>query len=425
MEYKVYDCNSYKIHTIKTDKFKTCSMEIMFRNELVKEEITANNVLVDTLMHSSKKYPKRRDVSIYLENLYSTSLRGIVSRLGNSVMLSFVEDFLNPKYCYDGYLKDVLELPFEMLLNPNVEDKEFDKRSFNIIKNRIKSDIESLKENATRYAFRRSLELMDKNSPSSYYMVGYLSDLENITTKSLYDTYLNVLNNYVCDIYVVGNLDMDEVVKIIKKKFNNKTLKERDINLYVDNKLRKKNLDIVETGKYEQDTFAMIYNLDKLSKRERDFTIHLYNMLLGSSGLTSKLYKYLREENSLCYVVSSMYQKYDQLLMIYAGIDGKEKNKCLKLVNKALEEMELGKFSDEDLENAKRSIISSIKMSEDSLGGIINNYLFNNLDDLPLFEERIKEFKKITKEEIMEIAKKVKLNVIYLLGGEDNARDKS
>ena len=266
---------------------------------------------------------------------------------------------------------------------------------------------------------------MDKNSPSSYYMVGYLSDLENITTKSLYDTYLNVLNNYVCDIYVVGNLDMDEVVKIIKKKFNNKTLKERDINLYVDNKLRKKNLDIVETGKYEQDTFAMIYNLDKLSKRERDFTIHLYNMLLGSSGLTSKLYKYLREENSLCYVVSSMYQKYDQLLMIYAGIDGKEKNKCLKLVNKALEEMELGKFSDEDLENAKRSIISSIKMSEDSLGGIINNYLFNNLDNLPLYEERIKEFKKITKEEIMAIAKKVKLNVIYLLGGEDNARDKS
>ena len=44
---------------------------------------------------------------------------------------------------------------------------------------------------------------------------------------------------------------------------------------------------------------------------------------------------------------------------------------------------------------------------------------------MPLYEERIKEFKKITKEEIMAIAKKVKLNVIYLLGGEDNARDKS
>ena len=423
MEYKVYDCKTYRIHTIKTDKFKNCSLEIMFRNELIKEEITANNVLVDTLMHSSKKYPKRRDVSIELENLYSTQIRGIVTRLGNSTMLSFVTDFLNPKYCDEGYLESVISLPFEMLLNPNVTNKEFDNRSFNIIKNRIKSDILSLKENASRYAFRRTLQNMDDKSPSSYYMVGYLEDLENITPTSLYDTYNNVLNNYVCDIYVIGNLDMDKVVSIIKDKFKIKTLKEKEIELYVDNKPRKKNLDIIEKGNYEQDSFIMLYNLVNLTKRERDFVIHIYNIILGNGGLTSKLYKYLREENSLCYVVSSMYQKYDQLMMIYAGIDKKDKNKCIKLVNKALKEMEEGDFTLEDLENAKKAVISSIKMSEDSLGGIVNNYLFNDLDDLPLYDERIKEFKSITKEEVIMIAKKVKLNIIYLLGGEDNARD--
>ena len=97
MKYKVYDCNSYRIHTIKTDKFKNCSMEIMFRNKLEKEEITDNNMLVDMLMHSSKKYPKRRDVAIELENLYSASLRGFSTRIGNSVLLSFVLDFLERK----------------------------------------------------------------------------------------------------------------------------------------------------------------------------------------------------------------------------------------------------------------------------------------------------------------------------------------
>ncbi len=423
MEYKVYDCKTYRIHTIKTDKFKNCSMEVMFRNELIKEEITENNMLVDVLMHSSKKYPKRRDVSIALENLYSTQVRGVATRLGNSTMLSFITDFLNPKYCYDGYLEEVLGFPFEMLLNPNVTDNEFDQRSFNIIKNRIKSDIESLKENATRYAFRRALDNMDSNSSSSYYMVGYMEDLENITPASLYDTYNNVLNNYICDIYVIGNLDMDEVVKIIKNKFTIRTLKEKEIDLYVANKERKKVLDVVETGKYEQDSFIMIYNLVNLTKRERDLVIHLYNIILGSGGLTSKLYRYLREENSLCYVVSSMYQKYDGLLMVYAGIDKKDKNKCLKLVEKALKEMEEGNFTEDELENAKKTVISSIKMSEDSLGGIINNYLFNDLDNLPLYEERIKEFKSITKEEVIELARKVKLNIVYLLGGENDERD--
>lgn len=420
MKYKVYDCNSYRIHTIKTDKFKNCSMEIMFRNKLVKEEITQNNMLVDMLMHSSKKYPKRRDVAIELENLYSASLRGFSTRLGNSIMLSFVLDFLNPKYCEESYLNDVLSMPFEMLLNPNVGDnEEFDLRSLNIIKNRIKSDIEALKENATKYAFRRSLINMDENSPSSYYMVGYMDDLENITPISLWDVYNNVLSNYVCDIYVIGNLDMDEVVSIIKKKFINRTIKKDNKDLYIDNNVRKKYIEVEETGKYEQDSFIMIYNLDNLDKRETDFVIHLYNIILGSGGLTSKLYRYLREENSLCYNVSSMYQKYDRLLMIYSGIDGKDKDLCIKLVNKAMDEMKNGEFTDEELDNAIKTVISSIKMSEDTQGGIVNNYLFHDLDNLPLYEERIKEFKTITREDIMNVAKKVKLNTIYLLKGEE------
>lgn len=419
MEYKVYDCDSYKIHTIKTDKFKNCSMEIMFRNNLIKEEITENNMLVDMLMHSSKKYPKRRDIAIELENLYSSSVRGFSTRLGNSIMLSFVLDFLNPRYCDEGYLEEVISLPFELLLNPNVDNLEFDRRSFNIIKNRIKSDIESLKENASRYAFRRSLTLMDKDSPSSYYMTGYLSDLENITPSSLLDTYHRMLNDYICDIYIIGNLDMDKVVQLIKDKFKIKTIKDYKVNLYVDNKIRKKNLDICETGNYEQDSLVMIYNLDNLNKKERDYVIQLYNIILGSGGLTSKLYKYLREENSLCYIVSSMYQKYDGLLLIYSGIDKKDKNKCLKLINKALQEMINGDFTDEELDNAKKAVISSIKMSEDTNGGIINNYLFNELDNLPLYDERVKEFKKISKKDVIEVAKKVKLNTIYLLSGED------
>ena len=420
MKYNVYDCNSYRIHTIKTDKFKNCSMEIMFRNKLEKKEITQNNMLVDILMYSSKKYPKKRDVAIELENLYSASMRGFSTRLGNSVMLSFVLDFLNPKYCEEGYLNDVLEMPFEMLLNPNVNDNdEFDLRSFNIVRNRIKSDIEALKENATKYAFRRSLSNMDEDSPSSYYMVGYMDDLENITPSNLVDAYNNVLSNYVCDIYVVGNLDMDEVVSIIKKKFKNKTIKKDRRELYVDNSIRKKHIDVVETGKYEQDSFIMIYNLEDLSKRETDFVIHLYNIILGSGGLTSKLYRYLREENSLCYNVSSIYQKYDKLLMIYSGIDGKDKELCVKLVKKAMDEMKNGEFTDEELDNAIKTVISSIKMSEDTLGGIVNNYLFNDLDGLPLYEERIREFKTITKDDIMNVAKKVKLNTIYLLKGEE------
>ena len=34
MIYKVYKNNTYNIYTVKTDKFKTCHMEIVFRNNI-------------------------------------------------------------------------------------------------------------------------------------------------------------------------------------------------------------------------------------------------------------------------------------------------------------------------------------------------------------------------------------------------------
>ena len=224
MEYKIYDEKSYRIHTIKTDKFKSCSMEIMYRNKLDKDKITENNLVTDILIESSKKYPKKRELHLALENLYNAHFRGVTVLLGNSFLLSFTLDFLNPKYCDEGYLEEVLKFPFEVLQNPNIDENGFDERSINIRKNNLKSYLESIKESPSRYAIRQSLLNMDPDSPSSYSTSGYLEDLDNITRQSLVNSYNDILENYTCDIYVIGNLDMDEVVKIIKKNFKNKSI---------------------------------------------------------------------------------------------------------------------------------------------------------------------------------------------------------
>ena len=50
MEYRVDDNLSYKIHMIKTDKFKTVNIKIIFSKEIKKEEITLRNFLSDFLV---------------------------------------------------------------------------------------------------------------------------------------------------------------------------------------------------------------------------------------------------------------------------------------------------------------------------------------------------------------------------------------
>ena len=56
MVFKDYKMKGYTLHTIKTDKFKMCHVEVVFRNNVVKEEITKRNLLFDMLCECSNSY---------------------------------------------------------------------------------------------------------------------------------------------------------------------------------------------------------------------------------------------------------------------------------------------------------------------------------------------------------------------------------
>ena len=84
MEYKLYKRDTYNIHTIKTDKFRSCRLELIFRHNFKEENVCLDNILTDFLIFSSKEYPKRKDVVLKLEDLYGASMysgRGLLITL--------------------------------------------------------------------------------------------------------------------------------------------------------------------------------------------------------------------------------------------------------------------------------------------------------------------------------------------------------
>ena len=69
MKYQTFDHKSYKIHTIKTDRFKTSRIEVFFRQEVIKEKLPTLSFLAGLLSYSSKKYSSNRLLAIEKENL--------------------------------------------------------------------------------------------------------------------------------------------------------------------------------------------------------------------------------------------------------------------------------------------------------------------------------------------------------------------
>ncbi len=415
MEYRRFNCNSYNIHTIKTDKFKTVRMEIIFSREVEKEKMPTFTFLADLLTDCSKKFTRRKDIAIRLEELYKASFFGITNKVGNLFTTSFILEFINHSYINESnYLNEVLKLPFEIINNPRVKNNEFDLTNFNIIKRRIIEEIKSVKESSDKLAILNALKKMDSNSPSSFKVIGEEQDIDKITPQNLYEAYQDLFNHSNCDIFLIGNLNMDEAVQIIKDNFKNRVIKLHKPNLLVDNITRKKALRVKEKSNFIQSTLVMIYNIKNLDKELKDTTFHVFNYILGSGGITSKLYKKLRTDNSLCYGVRSLYLKYDELLIIEVSLDKENVKLAEKLITKSINEMIKGDYTEELLNDAKKNLVFSLKMGSDNNISILNNYVFNYFDALPLIEERILKIKNVTLNDLNKCGKSLALNTVYI-----------
>lgn len=144
----------------------------------------------------------------------------------------------------------------------------------------------------------------------------------------------------------------------------------------------------------------------------------IYSYILGGSP-DSKLFKTVREENSLCYSISSSFSAVNNLLTIKAGINAKDYRKTIHLIKKEIKNMEKGNFSEENIASGITTYLNAYKQVLDSQDSIISNYVAHEYLNLDLLEERRSNIKKVKKQDIKNVAKKISIDTIYLLEGRD------
>ncbi len=422
MIYKEYKTNTYNIYTVKTNKFKTCHMEIVFRNNIKRNEITKRSLITELLVENSLEFNTRKKMITELENLYNSYFYGVTNRVGSTVLTSFCFDFINPKLV-DEKIDSFIKFPIKSILYPNVTNNEFDVTTFLYVKERVKKDIESIVEDPKNYSIDKLLNVMCEDSASSININGYLSDLNDINNSNIFDYYKSMLMHDYVDIYIIGDIDMDNVVDIIKNNFKLNVFKNHNVSYEVVNKQVKKERIVYDSIDCSQENICIGLNIRDINRFEKNYVSNIYNMILGGGSLDTKLYEKLRNENSLCYNCVSLYQKFDGLFLLHTAINKENEKLAINLMKSALDDMKKGNVTLEEIENAKKAIITSLNMSFDNPGRIIDNYLFKNLFDLDDLDIRIKEYNKVSKNDIVNFAKKVSINTILCLKDDENGKD--
>lgn len=404
-----------------TNKFKTILIEYKFRANYNPATATARTLLKNVLVTNSKKYPSQKALDNQMSWLYGASLSSSSQRYGTQHVLSFRLKIVNDRYIGgdETLLEEGVAFLQEIIFNPNVENATFHEPTFNREKINLAHYFNSLEDDKGKFANIKLNETLFEGTDQAYLGMGSEEFLEMNTSESIYQTYQNMLKNDSIDIYVSGDVDNERIVKAI----NNQTLTDRDplpIGPFFDLDLRPEIAKVEHYSDVTQGKLLFGFKSPAHYGNAEYYAGMVFNGLFGGFP-HSKLFQNVREKESLAYSASSYLDYIRGTMVVSTGIAFEKKDQVEKIVLAQLEDMQTGDFSDDLINQTKNMLINQYKQNDDSqaaaLSKIYSNQLLTgkNISD----DEWLQAVNEVTHEDIVHIAKQMKLQAIFFLKGEE------
>lgn len=403
------------LHIRQTTQFKTVSFSVKWRAALTEETAAARTVLSNVLQHSNKRFPTSAAYRSYLDDLFGTVLYFDTTKRGAEHTLLLNVETVNDQYLANSnVLNEVLSLLHTAIFEPNVENTAFKENIVTREKDMVIQRIQSVFDDKSRLAQQRLLKMLRPNHPASISANGTVEAVEAITAASLYKTYEDMLNNDTIDIYVVGDVDVEDMTSKLKEAlpFANRQ------------KLAKPSLAEVTkpATAYTKETQDMKQGKLHIGYRtpvyfgDADFAnMQIFNGIFGGYA-HSKLFMNVRERESLAYYASSAYQSHYGLVFVTSGIEPTNEEKARAVIEEQLQAMRAGEISDLELAQTKAMLINQLKEALDSARGQIEIYdQYKELDEQFNIETWVERWQSVTKEDVQRIAQHVEHEATYFL----------
>ena len=409
------------LHNITTNKFKTNLYAMFLAIPLDRENITKEALIAAVLRRGTQNLKSQDLISKKLEEMYGATFDCGIEKTGDNHVLKFYVEAINEEFLpeKEELTKKCIDILFDIVLNPLVENDGFKTEYVESEKTKLKQIIESKIDNKRAYAFDRCIEEMFKNEPYGLYKYGYIEDIDKISSQDLYKYYKKLIRECKIDIFVSGEIDNANINNIVMDNKSIQNLNDRNPNYIVNKEQGRKNEKreekIVEEHMQVGQGNLVIGLSVNSEKNNAKFTTSIYNAILGG-GANSKLFQNVREKNSLAYTAGSTYRRQKDAIFIRCGIEIDKYEKALSTIKEQISDMEEGKFTQEDIENAKKLIIASVKSISAEQDTEITYYYGQEMsDNFTTIEDYIKNIEQVSKEDIIEIAKNTWVNTIYFL----------
>lgn len=400
-------------------RFKKGALSIQMLRPMCEEETALNALLPAVMLRGTEDHPDLRSITEHLDELYGASIGTLVRRIGDIQTVGFYLSFMEDRFALEGdeILAPMIAFAEETLLRPKRDGGILDRDFVESEKRNLISTIESELNDKRSYAAGQMLRRMCRGDSFAVPRLGRKEVVAQITPEALTEHYHHILRHSPVEIFYVGAADGEQVAALLMPLAQ---ALAREPELLPEQRVFAAQTDPSEFSEemdIAQSKLSMGFTCGIGNQSEDFAAMQVFNAVYGA-GMTSKLFVNVREKLSLCYYANSAYYGSKGIVTVSCGIDLEKDEQARAEILRQLEAVRQGQISPEELEGARKAILSSLRGTPDSPGALEGFYATAAVSgmpwDIPEYMDRIRT---VTAEDVARVAKTVKLHTVFLLKG--------
>ncbi|KQC47302.1 pitrilysin family protein [Geobacillus stearothermophilus] len=422
---KVTAVGPVRVHTISTDKYKTNTIVWKMKAPLAKETVTLRALLPYVLQSGTADYPSVKALRTYLDELYGATLNVDLTKKGEHHIMTIRIDVANERFLPEQtpLLSKALQLLADLLFRPALDGGRFVTDIVEQEKRALRQRIQAVYDDKMRYANMRLVEEMCKGEPYALSPNGELEDVDAITAERLHRYYERALAEDELDLYVIGDVDEEEVLNTVRQRFLLPDRAEPARTPQAQAKARGEVKEVIERQDVKQGKLNIGYRTNVTYEDDDYYALQMFNGIFGGFS-HSKLFINVREKASLAYYAASRLESHKGILMVMSGIEPSNYEKARRIIDEQMQAMKNGDFTDEEMAQTKAVIRNQLLETLDTPRGLVE-VLYHNVVSTrkrPI-DEWMAGTDQVTREDVVRVADKVELDTVYFLTGMEATED--
>ena len=407
---------------VQTKKFKSSVLGAQFLAPLTAQSAAVNALTPMVLRRGTAKHPDLESLSAALDELYGGSLEPMVRKKGETQCVGFVGSFLDDAYTLnkEQVLEPAAALLSELIGAPYTRDGAFcpdytRQEKANLI-DRIKAQVNDKRQ----YAQIRVVAEMCAGEPFGVDKLGSMEAVEAITPQTLWEGYQTLLNQARVELYYCGSADPERVQAAFHPLLTVLPEGKRaGLVRPAKKKAPKTPRRVEEALDVTQGKLAMGVRTNCDAWDEHYPALMLVNAIYGGTT-TSKLFMNVREKLSLCYYASSGLMNDKDVMLVSSGVEFDKVGQAEGEILSQLYKCQAGDFSDDELEWARRSVVSTLRTTLDTQSRMEDYWLSQSaagLTEGP--DDMAARVEAVTRAQVVEAAQDLTLDTVYFLKGRE------